>query len=366
MSDDERYMARAIEFARRATFTSPNPRVGALVVRDGAPLGEGFHRGPGAPHAEIEALAGVDAAGSTLYVNLEPCCHDGLTPPCAPVLADAGVARVVAAIEDPDARMRGRGFAYLRRRGVEVATGVLAGEALLLNRAYLHQRTTGSPFVSLKLALSLDGRMSARDGSARWITGGAARRAVHVRRAAVDAVMVGSGTVLRDDPRLSARHRPDARRPARIVVDSSGRVLADAAVFAPDAHVIVATTDRAPHEIQTAWKEAGAEVLVLGERGGGVDLRALLEVLGRRGMLEVLCEGGARLATSLLRERLVDRLELNYGSLLLGEGGAALADIGVNTMADASRWRCTSAERCGEDVVVVLEPSAAVRPEGPG
>jgi diaminohydroxyphosphoribosylaminopyrimidine deaminase/5-amino-6-(5-phosphoribosylamino)uracil reductase len=355
-------MARALELARRAPFTSPNPRVGAVLVRDGVVLAEGHHEGAGSPHAEVRALAGIDAAGATLYVNLEPCNHQGRTPPCAPALVRAGVRRVVAAHHDPDPRVDGRGFAHLRAQGVEVVAGVLAEDAARLNAPYLHLRRTGRPLLTLKLALSLDGRLAAPDGSARWITGPETRERVHRRRAEVDAVLVGAGTVLSDDPRLTARQRDSvvvgAHQPTRVVADALGRVPPSARVFAPGADVIVATTERASYEAQTAWKEAGAEVEVLPERAGGVDLRALLARLGERPMLEVLCEGGAGLATSLLAQDLVDRLELHFGPLLLGTGGPSLGDLGVRTLGDAPRWRAVEVERSGADVILALERGA--------
>jgi diaminohydroxyphosphoribosylaminopyrimidine deaminase/5-amino-6-(5-phosphoribosylamino)uracil reductase len=355
--DDEFFMARALELARRAPFTSPNPRVGAVAVLRGEIVGEGWHEGAGTPHAEVMAVTGRDAVETTVYVNLEPCNHHGRTPPCAPALVAAGVRRVVAAHEDPDPRVSGRGFAYLRNHGVVVRSGVLAAEAARLNAAYLHHARTGRPLVSLKLALSLDGRLAAPDGSARWITDRATRARVHGRRSEVDAVIVGAGTVLADDPRLTARHDDGAaRQPARVIVDTTGRIPPAARVLAPGAEVIVATTSLASHEVQTAWKEAGAEVAVLPRGGGGVDLGALLAFLGERPMVEVLCEGGARLATSLLAERLVDRLELHYGPVLLGEGGPSLGRLGITTMGEAGRWSFVEIARSDRDAVVVLEP----------
>jgi diaminohydroxyphosphoribosylaminopyrimidine deaminase / 5-amino-6-(5-phosphoribosylamino)uracil reductase len=376
--EDERFMRRALELARSWPHASPNPRVGVVVVRDGGVIAEGRHEGAGTPHAEMRALEGVDATGATLYVNLEPCAHHGRTPPCAPALVAAGIVRVVAAHEDPDPRVRGRGFAALAVSGVEVTTGVLEEEAERTNAAYLHHARTGLPLVSLKVATSLDGRLSAADGSARWITGPATRARVHARRAEVDAVVVGAGTVVADDPQLTARGaalslpsgaiaepiafssgaiaEPIAlSQPARVVVDARGRVSCEARVFAPGADVIFATTDRCPHERQTSWKEAGAEVAVFPEASDGVDLGALLRWLGERPMLDVMCEGGARLATSLLSQGLVDRLEIHLGPVVLGSGGACLGDVGVTTMTDARRWRLLAVERSGDDAVLVLE-----------
>ncbi|HEX2196091.1 MAG TPA: bifunctional diaminohydroxyphosphoribosylaminopyrimidine deaminase/5-amino-6-(5-phosphoribosylamino)uracil reductase RibD, partial [Actinomycetota bacterium] len=332
-------------------FASPNPRVGAVVVRDGVVAGEGSHEGPGTAHAEAAALSGVDARGATLYVTLEPCNHHGRTPPCAPAIVEAGVARVVAATEDPDPRVAGSGFDVLRRAGIEVEVGLLRDRAESLNRAYLHHRRTGRAFVSVKLALTLDGRTTAADGSSQWITGPEARRTVHARRLECDAVMVGAGTVLADDPRLTVRDVPAPRQPLRVVVDARGRVPASAAALGDGS--LVATTSAAPHEAHIAWKEAGADVLVLPESDGGVDLAALVRALGEREIVEVLCEGGPRLASSLLRAGLAGRLELHYGPILTG-GGLALDDLGVTTMAEALRFEVEEAVRAGDDVLVTL------------
>ena len=350
---DENHMRRAFELARKVPYTNGNPRVGAVVVRDETVVGEGFHRGSGHPHAETEAMRGVDARGTTMYVTLEPCNHQAGTPPCAPALVDAGLARVVVAIADPDVRVQGSGIDYLRRNGVEVEVGVLEDDARELNAAFIHHRTTGRPLVVLKLALTADGRLAAADGSSRWITGEEARRRVHEARLEADAVMVGAGTVVADDPSLTVRAVEAPRQPHRVVVDASGRVPPGANVFAAEGTAVVATTSASPHDVQTAWKEAGAEVLVLPESAEGVDLTALVSDLGGRGWLEVYCEGGAGLATSLLREELVDRLEVHYGPVIVGSG-ASLGDLGIATMTDAQRWVPAAVERAGDDVIVSL------------
>ena len=351
MHDDERYITRALELAALPPFASPNPRVGAVVVRDGTVIGEGAHHGPGTPHAEAVALTGIDARGATVYVTLEPCNHHARTPPCAPALVDAGVARVVAATEDPDTRVAGSGFEVLRRAGIAVDVGVLRDGAERVNRAYLHHRRTGRSFVSLKLALTLDGHMSAVDGSSQWITGPEARRTVHARRLECDAVMVGAGTVLADDPKLTVRDVPAPRQPLRILVDGAGRVPAGAAVLGEGS--LIATTSSCPHDVQIAWKESGSEVLVLPEARAGVDLGALVEALGARDVVEVFCEGGPALASSLIRDDLVGRLELHYGPVLTG-GGASLANLGVASMDEALRFEVEATEHAGDDVLVTL------------
>ena len=355
MDHDTRFMQRALELAARPPFTSPNPRVGAVVVRDGAIIGEGAHNGAGTPHAERIALEGLDAAGATIYVNLEPCSHHGRTPPCAPALVDARVARAVVAVEDPDPRVSGRGIQHLRTAGIEVVVGVLSDEAERLNRSYLHQRRTGRPMITLKLALSIDGRLAARDGSSRWITSEHSRRRVHARRVEADAVMVGAGTVLADDPSLTARGIDAARQPVRVVCDATGRTPADSRLFAGGETVIV-TTIASPHTVRTAWKEAGAEVVTVPQdERGRVALQPMIEAFGARGWIEVYCEGGAEMATSLVREGLVDRLEIDRGPLLLGEGGVSVGDLGIATMADASRWVLVEHRVSGNDILTIYE-----------
>lgn len=355
--NDEIFMARALDLARSVPFTSPNPMVGCVIARDGRIIGEGAHRGSGTPHAEAIALEGVDASGATLYVTLEPCTHHGRTPPCAPVVASSGVTRVVVAQTDPDVRVSGRGIALLREAGIGVEVGLLGDEAAALNAAYLHHRRTGRACLTLKLATSLDGAMAAADGSSRWITSDATRQKVHERRSQADAVMVGVGTVLADDPALTARHLEGARNPLRIVADASGRTPPTARLFSEPGDVLIATTERCPHETQLVFKQAGAEVVVLppAPGGQGIDVDPLLELLGERGLLEVYCEGGPTLATSLLREGKVDRLEIHYGPLLVGGEGLRLGDLGVSTLASAQRWKPVASERCRDDLIVKLE-----------
>ena len=355
MTDDERFMTRALELASRPPFTSPNPRVGAVVVRDGVVVGEGYHEGSGTPHAEVKALEGVDAAGATLYVNLEPCTHNGKTPPCAPAVIEAGISRVVVATEDPDQRVAGKGIEMLRDAGVEVVVGTCAEAAGALNRPYLHHRATARPLVTLKLALSLDGKVAAADGSSRWITGERARGRVHSRRLEVDAILIGAGTVIDDDPQLTVRDVRAPRQPVRVILDAVGRVPVTRQVFGRG-EVIVITTLSCPHEQKTRWKSAGAEVVVVpASPDGVVDLKATIANLGARGWLEVYCEGGAALATSLLREDLVDRLELNFGPILIGGDGIGLGSLGIPTIGQAARWRIAHVSEMGDDIVTVLE-----------
>lgn len=352
----EEFMRRALDLALQPPFTSPNPRVGALVVSEEAVVGEGSHLGAGTPHAEVVALeaAGAKARGATVFVTLEPCAHQGRMPPCVPALIEAGVAKVVAAIEDPDPRVAGKGFAFLRAAGVEIEVGLLAAEAEAVNRSFLNHRRTGRPLVTLKLALTLDGRLAAPDHSSRWITGPGARRRVHARRAEVDAVLVGAGTAVTDDPELTVRAVGSARQPARVVVDGRGRVPPWSRIF-DSGTVVVATTAECKPEAEVAWKEAGAEIVVLPAVDRGVDLTALLDDLGARGWLEILCEGGAELATSLLRADLVDRLELHHGPVLTGRGGPEIGELDIHSMQDALSWDLVSVDREDQDVLTVYD-----------
>ena len=372
---DEAWMARAVALAEGGRGTaSPNPMVGAVLVRDGRVVGEGFHRAAGTAHAEAVALAaaGAAAAGATCYVTLEPCAHHGRTPPCADALLAAGVARVVAAVTDPDPRARGAGLERLRAAGVRVDIGPGAAAAAEQNAAYLTHRRLGRPRVTLKAAASLDGKVAAPDGTSQWITGPAARSDAHRLRAEADAVAVGAGTALADDPRLTVRLPGfTGRQPLRVLVDAAGRVGAGGHLFDGEAETLVATTPAAPATAVDAWKAAGAEVLVcqpttvtvggtLGAPplGQGVDLNDLTRVLGERGVLELLVEGGPRLHASLWGAGLADRLVWYLAPLAIGGEGAPglLGRAGAATLADARRLRLASVDRLGDDLRVVAFP----------
>jgi diaminohydroxyphosphoribosylaminopyrimidine deaminase / 5-amino-6-(5-phosphoribosylamino)uracil reductase len=367
---DEAWMGRAVALAEGGRgSTSPNPMVGAVLVREGRVVGEGFHLAAGGPHAEAVALAaaGPQAEGATCYVTLEPCTHQGRTPPCADALLRAGVARVVAAVGDPDPRVAGAGLARLRAAGVEVTVGVGAGAAAEQNAAYLTHRRLGRPRVTLKAAASLDGKVAAGDGSSQWITGPAARSDAHRLRAEADAVCVGAGTALADDPRLTVRlpgYR--GRQPLRVLVDATGRVAATGHLFDGEAPTLVATTAAAPAGAVDAWRRAGAEVLVCQEAatqdgGRGVDLAGLAAALGWRGVLELLVEGGPRLQAGFWAAGLADRLVWYLAPLAIGGDGAPglLGGAGAPTLPAARHLRIASVDRLGEDLRVVAYPAAA-------
>jgi len=364
----EAWMERAVALAEGGRGrVSPNPMVGAVLVRDGRVVGEGFHRAAGRAHAEAEALAaaGAAAAGATCYVTLEPCAHHGRTPPCADALVAAGVARVVAAVQDPDPRVDGAGLARLRAAGVAVELGLGAEAAATQNAAYLTHRRLGRPRVTLKAAASLDGKVAAPDGSSQWITGLAARADAHRLRAEADAVMVGAGTALADDPRLTVRLPGWAgRQPLRVLVDAAGRVGPGGHLFDTEAETLVATTPAAPATAVDAWKAAGAEVLICGMvavrgAGQGVDLEDLVRALGERGVLELLVEGGPRLQASLWAAGLADRLVWYLAPLAIGgQAAPGLLSDGAATLTEARRLRLASVDRLGDDLRLIAYPSA--------
>lgn len=358
-SVDREFMLRAIALGERGRLRAPpNPWVGCLLVGDGTIIGEGYHNADGEPHAEVVALqqAGSKARGATAYVSLEPCAHHGRTPPCACALVTAGVARVVIAIEDPDLRVSEKGIARLRQAGVEVVVGVCRAEATRSLRSYLHQRRTGSAYCILKAAVSLDGRLAAADGTSQWISSPEARVDVHRLRAESQAVLVGAGTAIADQPYLTVRDwmAPDVRQPLRVLLDASGRVPAEGPLFDPElAPTLVVTTFAAPEERIREWKRRGADVQVVpqvvSQDSVGVDLAATLRLLGKRGVLQVLVEGGSQVHSSLLREGLGDQLTLYFGALLLGDRGLPLSH-GVNpsSISAAKRLVCVHSAQFGD------------------
>ncbi|MBC7256464.1 MAG: bifunctional diaminohydroxyphosphoribosylaminopyrimidine deaminase/5-amino-6-(5-phosphoribosylamino)uracil reductase RibD, partial [Chloroflexi bacterium] len=311
----ERFMRRALELARRgAGWTRPNPLVGAVVVKDGGVLGEGYHAVCGGPHAEAVALleAGERARGADLYLTLEPCVDfpGKRTPPCTDAVLEAGIRRVIVATADPNPCVSGRGLARLREAGVEVVEGVLADEARRLNEVFFHWVVHRTPFVVLKLALSLDGKIATRAGKSRWITGPGSRRVVHALRARYGAILVGVGTVLADDPSLTVR-AAEGPQPLRVVLDSAGRIPLGAKVLSPGVRTIIATTDRMPMEAEAALRGKGAEVWRLPGEGDRVDLPALLRRLGKE-TDSLLVEGGSEVAWSFLSRGLVHKVAFFY------------------------------------------------------
>lgn len=356
----EKMMRRALALARKGSGrTSPNPAVGAVVARDGVIAGEGWHRKAGTPHAEIHALqqAGAAARGGDLYVTLEPCAHFGKTPPCADAVIAAGVARVFIGMIDPNPLVSGRGVAKLRSAGIEVVTGINEADCREINLPFIKQVTTGLPFVTMKSAMTLDGKTAALFGDSKWITSEASRKLVHRLRAAADAVMTGSGTLLTDDPQLTVR-MAHGKNPLRIVVDSSLKIPVNSRIMA-EAHkipVIIAAI-RGDEEKVRALTAKGAEVLFCSGKDGAVELPDLMRKLGARGIQSILLEGGERLCGEMLRNRLIDRFLFFYAPKLLGgEGKGLFAGVGAPLMADAMPLVIKKMSKSGSDILVEAYP----------
>lgn len=358
---DRRFMAAALALAERGLGNVwPNPAVGCIIVRDGRVVGRGWTQPGGRPHAEAEALAraGAAASGATAYVTLEPCAHDGRTPPCADALIDAGIARCVVAIPDPDPRVDGRGLRRLAAAGVEVVEGCLAEEARSVARGFLVRVESGRPMVSLKLAVSADGRIGTAAGHSRWITGPSARAEVHGLRARHDAVMVGSGTALADDPELTNRLPGAVARPVRIVLDRRLRLPPDARLVrtARLTPTWLFTRGRDIRRVSTL-QERGVDVVRLAAAGAADGLRETLAVLAGRGITRLLVEGGAALGTALLRDGLVDRLYVFTAPMLLGgDGLPAVGGLGLRRVDEVRAWRTVEVRMVGQDRLTVLEP----------
>jgi diaminohydroxyphosphoribosylaminopyrimidine deaminase / 5-amino-6-(5-phosphoribosylamino)uracil reductase len=357
--DHEPHMRRALELAALGRgLVSPNPMVGAVIVRGGRVVGEGWHEGPGTPHAEVQALAAAGdlSHGATLYCTLEPCDHIGRTPPCTRAIVDAGIARVVVAAGDPNPVVDGRGFGRLRAAGVGVDIGVLEAASRRLNAAFERHVLTGLPFVTLKTAASIDGKTAAKDRSSQWITGEDARKDGHVLRGAADAIVAGAGTVIADDPSLTVRDASyRGRPPLRVVVDASGRVPPDARILDGSAPTLIATTERADRGHADAWAAKGAEVVSFDpDETGGVSLPELMAHLGKRDVQGVLLEGGATLAWSFVRERLLDRVVLYLAPKLIGgsEAPGIVMGEGFAPIGEAATLRIVSVDRVGDDIRV--------------
>lgn len=335
---DNEFMARALRLAERGLYsTTPNPRVGCVIVRDGRVVGEGWHARAGEAHAEIHALraAGAAARGATAYVTLEPCSHHGRTPPCAEALIAAGVTRVVAAMEDPNPRVAGQGMAALRAAGIAAECGLLGDAALELNIGFAARMTRRRPWLRMKLAASLDGKTALQNGASQWITGAAARQDGHRWRARACAILSGIGTVRDDDPQLNVRGVETMRQPLKVVVDSRLELPLDARVLA-GGDVLVAAAQGDAAKI-AALRERGAEVLLLPDAGAKVDLTALLEELGRRGVNEVHVEAGFKLNGSLLGAGLVDELLLYLAPCLIGDAARGMFNLPALDSLDGKR-----------------------------
>ena len=359
-SDDHQWMSRALELAARGMdTTTPNPRVGCVIVRDGQVVGEGWHVRAGEPHAEVIALAhaGARARGATVYLTLEPCSHHGRTPPCTDALIEARVARVIAAMEDPNPLVNGDGLARLRTAGIDVRCGLLSAQANDLNPGFVSRMTRGLPWVRMKVAASLDGFTALADGRSQWITGEAAREDGHRWRARACAILTGIGTVREDDPQMTARLEGVRRQPLKVLVDSRLEVDLDARLLKGGSVLVVCAHERA--EIANQLRDRGCEVLALPNAQGKVDLPALMRELARRGINELHVEAGHKLNASMLREGCVDELLVYLSASLLGRGRPMFELEPVASLDERLALSLRSVDRLGNDVRILarVEPA---------
>jgi diaminohydroxyphosphoribosylaminopyrimidine deaminase/5-amino-6-(5-phosphoribosylamino)uracil reductase len=354
---DELYMKRALTLARKGKrWTSPNPMVGCVIVKDGRIIGEGYHKRFGENHAEIKAInsASESLEGATFYVTLEPCSHFGKTPPCVDRIIDSGASCVVAGVLDPNPSVSGGGIEKLKNHGIDTRVGVLEDECRDLNETFFTFMTTKIPFVTLKYAQTIDGRIASATGHSQWISSKASRRFAHALRAEHDAVLVGVDTVIEDDPELTVR-LARGQNPVRIIVDSTLRIPGDAKVLKDQkkAQTLIAVTTQSSPQKRSSLNERGTETLVIDEDGAGrVDLRKLLLALGERGLSSVLVEGGANIITSFVKEKLPDRIVIITAPKILGRGIEAIDDLGIQRVDDSIRLIVKSVRRKEDDIIV--------------
>lgn len=355
---DEQYMRQALDIARYAIGrTSPNPMVGAVIVSNGRVVGQGWHRKAGTPHAEIHALqqAGELARGATMYVTLEPCSHHGRTGPCADAVAAAGIKKVVIAMNDPNPLVAGKGIAKLRAAGIEVVEGILAAEAAKLNEIFIKWISTQMPFIAVKSAMSLDGKIAAHTGHSQWITGEKSRERVQQLRDCHDGILVGIGTVLADNPSLTARLSYEGKNPIRIIIDSMARTPLDAKVVTDGlAPTIIVVTPSAPSERVNALRARGAEILSIESKEERVDLREAFKALAKRDITSILIEGGASINGSIMEEHLADKIYWFIAPKIIG-GQRALGPVGGQGVTDvnhAHEFEDLTMEPIGQDILI--------------
>jgi diaminohydroxyphosphoribosylaminopyrimidine deaminase/5-amino-6-(5-phosphoribosylamino)uracil reductase len=353
---DAHFMARSLSLAARGLYTTtPNPRVGCVIVRDGAIVGEGFHERAGEAHAEIRALreAGTRAAGATVYLTLEPCSHHGRTPPCADALIAAKVKRVVAAMQDPNPRVASEGFVRLRAAGVEVASGLLEEESRELNVGFVARMTRGRPWLRLKVAASLDGKTALGNGRSQWITGEAARADGHRWRARACAVLTGIGTVKSDDPQLTVRAVETSRQPLKVLVDSRLEAPPEARLFAAGRTLVATAVD--DREKAARLRDRGTEIVVLPNAAGKVELTDLMRELARRELNEIHVEAGFKLNGSLVAAGVVDELVVYLAPSLIGEGGQGMFNLPpIDDLAGRHRLEWRDVQRLGADLRLIV------------
>ena len=358
----EIYMRRVLELARKGRGrTSPNPMVGAVLVKNGRVVGEGYHRKAGLPHAEIEALrrAGKKAKGADLYVNLEPCCHSGKTPPCTEAILSAGVKKVIVGMRDPNPLVSGKGFRQLKKKGVQVVTGTLRKECERLNEVFIKFVQTGNPFVVLKTAISLDGKIATRTGESKWITGRKAREKVHQIRNEIDAIVAGAWTIVKDNSYLTTRLKNKStasNHPVRVILDNEFLVPLKSNVFknADTERVIYVTGGKLPVSRRKELIRRGVDILVLKENKGKVDLRCLLRALGDRDITSVLIEGGGEVNASALSAGIVDKVLVFVAPILIGgkDAPGPLGGKGIRSLASAYKIKNMTVNRIGDDFLL--------------
>ena len=362
MKTDQDFMKLALEMAGTAKGkTNPNPMVGAVIVKDGEIVGTGIHRKAGEPHAEVHAfrMAGGHAKGATLYVTLEPCSHYGKTPPCAILVKESGVKRVVVAMEDPNPQVAGRGIRLLREAGIEVEVGVLEEEAKRLNERFVHNMLTGRPFVISKTAMTLDGKIAAYNGHSKWVTGEEARKHVHELRKQSDAILVGIGTVLADNPRLTTRLEAGGKNPVRVILDSALRIPLEALVTdCTEASTWIAAASDADPVKAKALQEKGLEIILLSKDKNGLDLRELLTRLYEKGITDIIVEGGSQINSAFLREGLIDKFLVYIAPKILGglHSLSPFAGSDVEGMDEAVGIHIEKIEQYGEDLCLTAYP----------
>ena len=365
----EKMMQKAIELAQQGLGrTAPNPPVGAVLVRNGCIVGEGFHPAAGQPHAEVFALRAARdlALGADLYVTLEPCCHQGRTGPCAEAIVEAGVSRVFVGAQDPNPLVAGKGIDFLRDAGIEVVTDILSQECCQLIAPFAKHVISGLPYVVLKSAMTLDGQTATLTGDSKWISCEASRNLVHQLRNQVDAIMVGSGTVVADNPRLTTRLAEGGRDPVRIVMDGSLKTSPDALLYTQSskAQTILVTAETHTEADLRPYRDVGADIILVSQTAGSLDLLATLKELANRNLQYILLEGGSLLGGAMLRARLVDRLMLFVAPKLLGgQGRGLLAGAGVDSMADAFALKHLNASKVDTDILLEGEVLNVHRPD---
>jgi diaminohydroxyphosphoribosylaminopyrimidine deaminase / 5-amino-6-(5-phosphoribosylamino)uracil reductase len=364
MNKDHYFMKMALDLAASAKGrTNPNPVVGAILVKDGVIVGSGLHRKAGEPHAEVHAfrMAGEHAEGATLYVTLEPCSHFGKTPPCANIVKESNVARVVVALQDPNPQVAGRGIGLLREAGIEVEVGVLEKEARLLNERFVHNMVNRTPFVISKVAMTLDGKIAAYNGHSKWITGEASRHNVHLLRNEVDAILVGIGTVLADDPMLTTRLETGGKNPFRVVLDSDLKTPLEAKITdTTEAKTWIVAKEGADLEKAKVLEEKGVEIIYVPKNDSGLDLSVLLNKLYEKGITDLLVEGGSEINGSFLRAGLINKFSIYVAPKIVGGRDSLTPFTGdnVESMDEALDVTIHSIENFGEDLLITAYPKS--------